>query len=172
MAKETFRVGKLSDALDAANVPLSAVVKANGFVFVSGQPPLDATTGELVKGDIRTQTEYVMENLKLCLETAGSEISKGAARSPTLASPVASRARIARRVGSPSAEKTASSSCEIYLTIWLNITPGFKTVKHFVCTLETAAPALYGDGYGARGTMRRGRVAGRNQGAGGRIRAP
>ena len=74
MKKETFRVGKLSDALDAANVPLSPVVKANGFIFVSGQPPLDAKTGELVKGDIRTQTEYVMENLKLCLETAGSSL--------------------------------------------------------------------------------------------------
>ena len=53
MDKETFRVGKLSDTLDAANVPLSAVVKANGFVFVSGQPPLDAKTGKLVRGDIR-----------------------------------------------------------------------------------------------------------------------
>ena len=76
MAKETFRVGKLSDALDAANVPLSPVVRANGFIFVSGQPPLDPATGELIKGDIRTQTEYVMENLKLCLETAGSSMEK------------------------------------------------------------------------------------------------
>jgi 2-iminobutanoate/2-iminopropanoate deaminase len=58
--KQTFRVGKLSETLDAANVPLSAVVKANGFVFVSGQPPLDAATGEL----------------KLCLETAGSSLEK------------------------------------------------------------------------------------------------
>lgn len=76
MDKETFRVGKLSDALDAARVPLSPVVKANGFVFVSGQPPLDPETGELVIGDIRTQTEYVMENIKLCLETAGSSMDK------------------------------------------------------------------------------------------------
>jgi len=76
MDKQTFRVGKLSEALDRAKVPLSPVVKANGFVFVSGQPPLDAKTGELVRGDIRTQTEYVMENLKLCLETAGSSLDK------------------------------------------------------------------------------------------------
>ena len=74
--KQTYRVGKLSDALDAANVPLSPVVKANGFVFVSGQPPLDAATGELVKGDIRTQTRYVLDNVKLCLETAGSSLEK------------------------------------------------------------------------------------------------
>ncbi len=74
--KQTFRVGKLSDALDAARVPLSAVVKANGFVFVSGQPPLDSATGELVRGDIRTQTRYVLDNVKLCLETAGSSLDK------------------------------------------------------------------------------------------------
>ena len=76
MDRQTFRVGKLSDAIDAANVPLSAVVKANGFVFVSGQPPLDPETGELIKGDIRVQTEAVMRNLKLCLEAAGSGLDK------------------------------------------------------------------------------------------------
>ncbi len=76
MDRQTFRVGKISDKLDAAKVPLSPVVKANGFVFVSGQPPLDPKTGELIRGDIRVQTEYVMENLKLCLETAGSSLEK------------------------------------------------------------------------------------------------
>lgn len=74
--KQTFRVGKLSETLDAARVPLSAVVKANGFVFVSGQPPLDAATGKLVGGDIETQTRAVLDNLKLCLETAGSTLDK------------------------------------------------------------------------------------------------
>jgi len=74
--KQTFRVGKLSETLDAARVPLSAVVKANGFVFVSGQPPLDAATGKLVGGDIETQTRAVLDNLKLCLETAGSALDK------------------------------------------------------------------------------------------------
>ena len=74
--KQTFRVGKLSEKLDAARVPLSPVVKANGFVFVSGQPPLDAATGELVGGDIETQTRAVLDNVKLCLETAGSSLDK------------------------------------------------------------------------------------------------
>jgi len=75
-AKQTFRVGKLSEKLDAAKVPLSPVVKANGFVFVSGQPPLNAATGELVGGDIETQTRAALDNVKLCLETAGSALDK------------------------------------------------------------------------------------------------
>lgn len=74
--KQVFRVGKLSDALAAARVPLSPVVKANGFVFVSGQPPFDAATGELVQGDIRTQTRASLDCMKLCLETAGSSLDK------------------------------------------------------------------------------------------------
>lgn len=74
--KQVFRVGKLSDALAAAKVPLSPVVRANGFVFVSGQPPFDAATGELVQGDIRTQTRASLDCMKLCLETAGSSLEK------------------------------------------------------------------------------------------------
>lgn len=74
--KQTFRVGKLSEKLDAARVPLSPVVKANGFVFVSGQPPLDAATGELIGGDIETQTRAALDNVRLCLETAGSSLEK------------------------------------------------------------------------------------------------
>jgi len=74
--KRTFRVGKLSEKLDAARVPLSPVVSANGFVFVSGQPPLDAATGELIGGDIETQTRASLDNVKLCLETAGSSLDK------------------------------------------------------------------------------------------------
>lgn len=74
--KQTFRVGKLSEKLDAARVPLSPVVKANGFVFVSGQPPLDAATGELIGGDIEAQTRASLDNVRLCLETAGSALDK------------------------------------------------------------------------------------------------
>lgn len=41
----------ISDVLREMRVPLSPVVKANGFVFVSGLPPLDLATGKLVRGD-------------------------------------------------------------------------------------------------------------------------
>jgi len=51
-------------------------VKAQGFVFLSGQIPLDPATGELVQGDIATQTRRVLDNLKAVLEGAGTNLSK------------------------------------------------------------------------------------------------
>lgn len=51
-------------------------VKAQGLVFLSGQIPLDPSTGELVQGDIATQTRRVLDNLKAVLEGAGTELSK------------------------------------------------------------------------------------------------
>ena len=51
--------------------PYSQAVEANGFVFVSGQIPLDPKTGALVAGDIREQTKRVMENGKAILAAAG-----------------------------------------------------------------------------------------------------
>lgn len=51
--------------------PYSQAVEANGFVFVSGQIPLDPKTGNLVTGDIREQTKRVMENGKAVLAAAG-----------------------------------------------------------------------------------------------------
>ena len=56
--------------------PYSQAIQANGFVFVSGQIPLDPATGKLVEGDIRVQTERVMENLKGIIEAAGSAMDR------------------------------------------------------------------------------------------------
>lgn len=55
--------------------PYSQAVKAKGLVFVSGQIPL-TPEGEVVEGDIRAQTERVLENLKAILEAAGSSLSR------------------------------------------------------------------------------------------------
>ena len=53
----------------------SQAVKANGFLFVSGQIALDPATGELVATDIDSETQRVMQNLKAVLETAGIDFS-------------------------------------------------------------------------------------------------
>jgi 2-iminobutanoate/2-iminopropanoate deaminase len=50
--------------------PYSAAVEAGPFVFVSGQIPLVAETGQLVDGDIRAATEQVMKNLGTVLAAA------------------------------------------------------------------------------------------------------
>lgn len=76
MPKEIIDVPGLSEGLKKNKVPLSPVVRANGFVFVSGQPPFDVETGELIKGDVETQTRACMEAVKHCLECAGSSLEQ------------------------------------------------------------------------------------------------
>lgn len=56
--------------------PYSQAVKANGFIFISGQVAIDPATNQLVEGDIAKQTERVMENLKGIVEAAGSSLHK------------------------------------------------------------------------------------------------
>ncbi len=55
----------------AAIGPYSQAVEAGGFVFLSGQIPLDPATGQMVEGDIAAQTERVMLNLEAVLAAAG-----------------------------------------------------------------------------------------------------
>lgn len=56
--------------------PYSQAIKANGFIFVSGQGAVDPATGKLVEGDTARQTERTLENLKAILEAAGSSLHK------------------------------------------------------------------------------------------------
>ena len=74
MTQEIVEVPVLSAAVRALGVPLSLVTKGAGLVFVSGTPPLDLSTGKLVKGDIEVQTDASLRALKHCLEAAGSSL--------------------------------------------------------------------------------------------------
>ena len=54
--------------------PYSQAIKANGFLFVSGQVAIDPKTNEFIGGDIKQQTERVLENVKGVLEASGSNL--------------------------------------------------------------------------------------------------
>ncbi|NOX46919.1 MAG: RidA family protein [Chlorobi bacterium] len=51
--------------------PYSQATEMNGMLFISGQVPLDALTGEIVEGGIKEQTEMVMKNIGFILKEAG-----------------------------------------------------------------------------------------------------
>jgi 2-iminobutanoate/2-iminopropanoate deaminase len=56
--------------------PYSQAVKANGFVFTSGQVAIDPATQQVIAGDISAQTDRVLRNLSEILEAAGSGLGK------------------------------------------------------------------------------------------------
>lgn len=56
--------------------PYSQAVSAGGFVFLSGQIPIDPATGELVQGSASQQAERVLGNLRAVLEAAGSSMGR------------------------------------------------------------------------------------------------
>jgi 2-iminobutanoate/2-iminopropanoate deaminase len=55
--------------------PYSQAVKTGNLIFVSGQIPIDPTTGEFVSDEIEKQTEQVLQNLSAILEAAGSSLN-------------------------------------------------------------------------------------------------
>ncbi|MEP6921748.1 MAG: RidA family protein [bacterium] len=56
--------------------PYSQAIKAGGFVFASGQIPLDPETAQFVPGGIEEQTRQVLKNLAAVLEAAGSSLDQ------------------------------------------------------------------------------------------------
>ncbi len=65
-----------TDAAPQALGPYSQAIKANGFVFISGQTALDPRTGQMVGQDIKTQTRRVLDNIKAVLQAAGTSLDK------------------------------------------------------------------------------------------------
>ena len=56
--------------------PYSQAIEARPFLFVSGQVPIDPSTGELVAGDIRQQTRQVLDNIKNILGSRGLSLEQ------------------------------------------------------------------------------------------------
>ena len=56
--------------------PFSQAIRANGFVYVSGQVALDPSTRTVIEGDISAQTERTIENVAAILRAAGSGLDK------------------------------------------------------------------------------------------------
>jgi reactive intermediate/imine deaminase len=70
MSRTTIRTASAPAAIG----PYSQAVRSGNFVFLSGQIPLDPATGQLVEGDIATQTRRVFDNLKAVCEAAGGSL--------------------------------------------------------------------------------------------------
>jgi 2-iminobutanoate/2-iminopropanoate deaminase len=56
--------------------PYSQGIRANGYIFVSGQVAIDPATQQVITGDVAAQTARVIQNLSEILEAAGSGLGK------------------------------------------------------------------------------------------------
>ena len=56
--------------------PYSQAIRANGFVFVSGQVAIDPATQQVINGDVTAQTDRVIKNLSAILKAAGTGLEK------------------------------------------------------------------------------------------------
>jgi 2-iminobutanoate/2-iminopropanoate deaminase len=64
-----------ADDAPAAVGPYSHAVRSGGFLFLSGQTPIDPATGALVEGDIGEHTRQCLRNLTAVCEAAGASLS-------------------------------------------------------------------------------------------------
>jgi len=72
MDKKTIKTMEAPQAIG----PYSQAVEAGGFVFVSGQIPIEPKTGNLLQADMKSQTKLVMDNAKAILAAAGCGMSQ------------------------------------------------------------------------------------------------
>ena len=56
--------------------PYSQAIRANGFVFVSGQVAIDPANQQVISGDVSAQTDRVLKNLAAILKAAGTGLEK------------------------------------------------------------------------------------------------
>ncbi len=76
MPREIIRVEPLSTWLERWKAPTSVATRHGDTLYVSGLPPFDPQTGEVLYAPIEQQTQRVLEQLKLCVETGGSSLDQ------------------------------------------------------------------------------------------------
>lgn len=76
MNRKVMRIEPLSTYLERWKAPTSVMTLYGDTVYVSGLPPFDPATGDVIEAPIELQTEIVLKQLKLCLETAGSSLDR------------------------------------------------------------------------------------------------
>ena len=72
MSKSAIQTDKAPKAIG----PYSQAIKSNGFLFTSGQLPLDPETGLIPKGSIEPRVELCLQNIQAIAEAAGTSMSK------------------------------------------------------------------------------------------------
>src|SRR5476651_2753731 len=80
MKRQIIRVEPLSSYLERWKAPASVMTRHGDTLYLSGLPPFDPDTGEVVNATIERQTELALEQMKLCLETAGSSLDRKSTR--------------------------------------------------------------------------------------------
>jgi len=72
-----LRIEPISSYLERRHKgPINPVVVVNGLVFLSGLPPFDPETGDVKPLAFERQAEIVLDQMKLCLEAAGSSLAQ------------------------------------------------------------------------------------------------
>jgi 2-iminobutanoate/2-iminopropanoate deaminase len=74
--KEVIDVPGVSKHLKKEGIPLNPVIRAGDFVFVSGLTPMDRRTGKIPLVTVDKQARQVLDNMKVCLEAAGSSLER------------------------------------------------------------------------------------------------
>jgi hypothetical protein len=78
MQREIIRVEPIDSNFEKWGAPVSTCTRAGNMVFVSGMPPFDPETGEiLVHAPFERQVELILEQMKKALEAAGSDLGAG-----------------------------------------------------------------------------------------------
>jgi 2-iminobutanoate/2-iminopropanoate deaminase len=72
--REIIRVEPLATYLEKYKAPASTATRHGNTIYVSGMPPFEPETGAIFTGAIERQTELVLQQMKLCVETAGSSL--------------------------------------------------------------------------------------------------